>query len=475
MHVRNPRSVHRARRRFARTFFATVLVLAAFLVGLVAANIVQGPRLTSAEVNLPASVTRSGSKLALTLDQPLAAVSSGQVTVVPKADVTSTVSGNTIALAFAGILDYNTAYTVTVTGVTGSFHDASSTVEYSFTTPDAQIYALHRDSRLDGAGVKQPDTVRRTTLRGRGDGDLVFSAPRIEQYVALDDHLAAITLDPDDSTVLHVISLRGGGEPVNVPMPQKGRIAVLHAAPSKHLIAFTFTSDPAEPGRQYQNTPFIFDLTDSSGLPREITGFDGLPLSAMDLTFVPDTTSLVVQAYSQTLFLVDTLGNTPLVPLGLHAEMRGFLPGTHTLIVADPTQGSTIDLSTGSTAALDLAPIAHGDADYPGKVVMVDAHGHYAQLFQRPTDDATSLTSKIAVMGQSGVVVFQPASGSSRIRNFCVSPNGQYLAVETISAEGAIDDYPTVPGFSAMTTVLVNLTTGLSTRSINGFLPSWCG
>lgn len=471
----NPRSARRASRDFVRFLSGTIAILALLAAGLVVANFTQGPRLTASQINLDASIERIGARLSLTADQPLVAGAARSVTVDPKTDTTSSVSGNTLIVEFTGILRYNTRYTVTVDGVTGTFNDAASTLRHSFTTPDSRIYALQRDQRLDAAGAKRPDAVRRTTLRGRGDGEVVFSAPRIQEYAALDAHLAAVTLDGDGKASLEVVSFSGGST-VTVPLPSAGTVSHLRSSPSKHLIGYAFTSDPAARGRHFENTPFTYDLTESSGLPREVTGFDGLPMSVLDLDFVPGTTSLVVQAYSQTLYLVQAIGDASLTPLGIHSEMRGFIPGTRSLVVADPTQGSAIDLDDGKVTTLDLAASVLSEKAYPGKLTLIDGKGRYAQLFLRPTMNANVLNPAITVTGDTGSkIVLAPASEASRVRDFCVSPNGQYLAVETISAEGIADNYSSVPAFSAMSTVFLDLTTGTSTRGVSGFQPNWCG
>jgi len=468
------RSVRLAARRFRRLFSATVAVLILLVAGLAVANFKQGPRLASAEINLEAAVARGNPRLLLTANQPLAEVKAGQVTVSPATEVSTSVTDRALTVEFAGILRYNTVYTVTVTDVASTTQSATSTLDYEFTTPDIDIYALQRDSRVGDAGAKRPDTVRRTTLQGRGDGDIVFSAPRIQQYVALENHLAAVTLAEDDTATLEVVSF-AGGENVQVPVPSAGVIENLAASPSKHLIAYTFTSAPAAEGRRYDRTPFVYDLTEYSGLPAEVTGVDGLPMTVMDLGFVPDSTSLVVQNAGQTLFLIDMLGDALLTPLGEHDEMRGFVPGTRALVVADPDQGSTIDLADGAVTTLDLASSLLDGSAYPGKLVLLNEKGRYARLFLQETGDINQLASLIAVTdaGDSSVA-FMPASDSSRVRDFCVSPNGQYLAVETIPAAGLGDNYPTLPAFSGMTTSLVDLDRGTSSRSVSGFLPDWC-
>lgn len=468
------RSSRNVSRRFARRLHGTIAILALLAGALTVANFAQGPRLASAEINLQEAVARGGQRLLLTANQSLAPVNAKQVAIEPKTGVTTTTAGSAITVQFTGILRYNTTYTVGVTGVEGTSDNARSTLTYSFTTPDIHILSLQRDKRVDSAGHKLPDTIRRTTLLGRGDGEVVFSAPRIQEYAALSSALAVVSLGNDATTSLQIVPL-SGGETMQIPVPISGSVANLHAAESQHLIGYTVTSAPTAEGRRYQDTPFVYDLNDPSGIPKEVTGLDGLPLDVTDLAFVPDTASLVAQTDDQSLFLIDVLGGNTLTPLGQHAEMRGFIPGTKELIVADPTHGSTINLANGITTTLHLSEsVLAGTAD-PGRLALLDEHGRYAQVFNWETAGATELASAITVTDhRSSDIVYKPPPDSTHISDYCVSPNGQYLAVETISAEGLPDGYPNLPASSAMTTVLIDLTTGTSTRSVSGFLPDWC-
>ena len=469
------RSTRRSGKQFVRLFSGTVAILAVMVGALTAANFTQGPRLTSAEINLEGTVARSGQRLLLQTNQPLVSVAAKQVTVEPKTDVTATVADSAITIQFPGILRYNTTYTVTVAGVKGASQDATSTLEYSFTTPDSDIYSLQRDVRMDDAGLKLPDTIRRTTILGRGSGDAVFSAPRIQEYGVLSESLAVVTIGDDDTNSLEIVSL-SGAEQVRVPLPTEGSVTRLRSAASENLIAFTFTSSPTAHGRKYRNTPFIYDLAAGSGIPTEVAGLDGLPMFVVDLDFVPGTTSLVVQAEDENLFLLDVLKEGALTPLGQHSEIRGFIPGTKELVVADPTQGSTIDLTDGAVTVLDLAESALSDTAFPGKLVLLDDRGRYAQQFDRESTESTEKISAIAVTDDtdSSKIVYRTASESSRIRDFCVSPNGQYLAAEIFSADGVSDAYPNLQATTGLTIVLIDLATGTSSRSVSGFLPGWC-
>lgn len=271
------RTIRRDGRRFARRLYGTIAILALLAGGLTVANLAQGPRLSSTEINLQGAVARSGQRLLLNANQSLKPVDAKQVAITPAMALTTSTAGSAITVAFAGILRYNTTYTVRVNGVEGTSDNATSTLRYSFTTPDSHIFSLQRDKRTDSVGNKLPDTIRPTTLLGRGAGEVVFSAPRIQEYAALSSALAVVSLGDDDTTSLEIVSL-SGRETVHVPVPMSASVANLHAAASKHLIGYTVTSTPATERGEYQGTPFIYDLTHPSGIPKEVTGLDGLPL-----------------------------------------------------------------------------------------------------------------------------------------------------------------------------------------------------
>jgi hypothetical protein len=175
------------------------------------------------------------------------------------------------------------------------------------------------------------------------------------------------------------------------------------------------------------------------------------------------------------MLLIDTTtpDATP-VPLGEHAEMRGFLPGTLRLVVADPLSGGTIDLTSGESAPFDLPDDGLDEFSYPGKIV-VFADDQYVEVASRPAPgDGIVLDYEVLRVGPEGVeVIFDPDAGIP-IRDICLSPNAQYLAVEVQDPEGEPDDYPLVSGRTLTTTYFVDLETGAANRAIAGFASSWC-
>lgn len=337
-------------------------------------------------------------------------------------------------------------------------------------TADFEVYALQRNLDLDAEGEKEPDIIRGDTVSGSGERAIVFSARRIQEFVALPGFLAVATLGEDDTSALEIVSLAEGTRH-SVPLPAAGRVENLRADSSGTLIGYSFTASDLSVG--VWKSLYVADVTARTEAPREVPGLNGEPISAWNLLFVPDAGSLVVQTDDRSIFLVDVQGSGTVSPLGQHAEMLGFLPGTSTLAVADVTSNATIDLSDGTVAALDLPPTEQGPEAFEGKTVVLDIAGRYARVISEYDQGAE--TSVVAVTDQSGsAVLFQPEAGWSRIRDICVSPDGRSLAVETLPADAVGDGYPNLLAFSPVRTALVDLGTGATTRTLAGFLPDWC-
>jgi len=473
------RGAHRRWRRYQRTTVATIAVLAVAAAGLGFAAVIRGPKLDSASINLTASITREAQKLVLHADQPLDQVTADQVSISPAAPFEVTASGNDVTLTFSGMLDYATDYTARVDGAVGSSTGLSGALEYSFETPDVMVHTLLRQGGAAARAAGQPqDEILRSGVAG-GPGarsDVVFEAPHILQYAVTDAALAAVTADDDGVTSLEVST--DGATPYTVHTPSGGRIQSLQSSPTARLFGFTVNggidaSDPA--GREYQDALFIFDPLSTSGRAEEVTGFSGEPLRVVDWSFVPGTSSLVAQGTDQQLYLIDPLSGGDPTPLGRHAEMRGFLPGGVQLIVADGEGTSTIDLSTGAVAPLPQSTPTVDPSYYPKKIVTLGGGTTIRQYDALDYSKADPVVDSVILAVDAGGTrdLYRPATEGARIRDFCVSPNGQYIAVETIPP-GALNDGYSLPGYSGLSTTFVDIATGTSTRAVAGFLPDWC-
>jgi hypothetical protein len=458
------------RKRFGRISGGLILVLAVIAGGLGMANAAQGPRLISAEVNPNALTTRDGQRLILHLNQPLSDSSPVRVSISPDAPIEATVDQNTVTIRFTRMLDYNTTYNASVEAHSAATGFAGR-IEYTFATGDVDVYSLLRDTRHDANSQDPPDKILLNTLSGIAAQEVAFESPRIQSYVVLRDQLGVIALDPNDVPSLIVTSPIAGTQ-IDIDLAGARTIEELHAADTGDLFGYIL-DDGSGDKNGLRNRLFLYDLSASSGIPAAVTGFAQKPLAVMDWMFVPGTTSVVVQDEDLQLYLIDGLEGGDPTPLGGHAEMRGFIPGTLKLVVADPESGSVIDLSAGTTTTLNL-PIPQTMPDYyPGKLELLSADS-YVLLNSTYTPGAPSASVLVLTDPDGSRELFRTTSAGSRVRNFCLSPNGEFLAVEVISGEGVPDEYPVESGYSATSIFFVRVDDGTSNRGVNGFLPNWC-
>jgi hypothetical protein len=479
-HPAPPRSRQSARRwrDYRRATVATIAVLAVAAAGLGFAAVLRGPKLDTASVNLAAVISRDGQKLVLHADQPVADVTPDQVSITPSAPFQVATDGADVTLTVQGMLDYATEYRVRVKDAGGASTGLSGTLDYSFRTPDAEVYTLLRQGGAAPAD-RPDDQILRSGVAGGADArsDVVFQAPRIQQFAVAGSALAAVVVDDDGATALELSV--DGGSAADVHTPTGGRLQNLHASPSAHLFGFTVNGGAAEgdnSGRVYQNALFVFDPYASSGRAEEVTGFSGEPLRVVDWAFVPGTSSLVAQGTDQQLYLIDPLATSAEpTPLGRHAAMLGFLPGGVQLIVGDGEGTSTIDLATGAVKPLDRTIPDVDPAYYPKKIVTLPAGLTIGQYDDVDYSQASPIVGSVIMASDPTGTreLYRPPVTGARVRDFCVSPNGQYLAVETIPSDGVSDGYA-LPGYSGMTTSLIDIDTGQSTRGVPGFQSDWC-
>lgn len=472
MSTESPRAVAAARRlqrkarSYRRSVIATVGILGVVAAGLGVAGAFRGPHLDDAGVAAGTALERAGQRLVLQADQAIDPVAAADVQIVPEVPIEVSSDERSVTIRFVGMLRALTEYRVTV-AVTGSATGVSGTLEHAFTTPDLDIAVLVRD--LEG-----PDEVRARAVSGDATATL-FAADRIQEFALLRDGVAAVVLDEEGANGRLVIAPEGEPLEQEVTLPGPGRVQQLQASDTTDRLGVLFTSADSGAPDAVLSQLLILDRLDPSGILRPVVGLDGAPLSVIDWRFVPGTGYLVVQAFDQSMLLVDTMTpDSEPVPLGEHAEMRGFLPGTLRLVVADPQSGGTIDLESGQTTPFVLPDDGLDEFSYPGKIVVL-ADDSYVEVASRPAPgEGFVLDYEILQVGIDGVeVIFDPDAGIP-IRDICLSPNAQYLAVELQDPEGEPDGYPNVSGRTLSTTYFVDLETGEANRAVAGFASSWC-
>lgn len=457
------RGDRRRQDRYRRTVLVVVGALTLATAGLGVAGSLQGPKLDEAVLDAGMATERSGARLVLDFDQPLAP--DAEVTVQPQTAVESTVEGNRVTVTFDAPLAFETGYEVRAE-VTGAATGRDGSAVHGFETPRPVVTTLVRDPEGD-------DRVERRELRS-DEPEVLFQASVIQEYALLDDAVAAVVQDEDARGSVRIAPF-GETSSYEVPLPTPGTITRLDAA--RGLLAFAVTSDPGADGQPADSSVLhIFDTADPSGVARTIPGLDGAPLQVTALQFVPGTSSLVVQTFDTALLLVDPISGTPPSPLGQHAEVRGFLPGTTTLVVADPTSGSIIDLADGATELLELPEADLEAGVYESDLVVLDPE-RYVEVVARPAsaDEPFRLEFAVVAVDADGTrVLFEPATEGAAVRELCVSPNGQYAAITVDDPGSEPDGVPNAPSFTGASTRIVSIADASTAGAVPGFAIDWC-
>ncbi|MDR5701938.1 hypothetical protein [Agromyces aerolatus] len=459
-----------ASRRFRRGLLGTIAVLAAAAVSLAFAGVVQGPRLAEASVDVERVTRLADGRLVLAMNQPVARVE-GDVRVEPEAPATLTIDGRSLVVEFAEPLPYDTEFTVAVDGVVGEAQPTAVSVEHRFTTADAPVYTLARRS-ADG----QPDVVLRSSFAERTPA-VVVEAPRLQAFAHAGDAVVAVAIEDDETNTLRIAGLDETTQTMGLPEP--GVVRSIGGSTTHPLIAFVHDGVTLPGGAEpaFRETLFTLDVSGAAAAPEPVLGIDGEPLRVMDWRFVPGTTSLVVQDLDGALFVVDALGLTPPTPLGSAAELRGLLPGSRLLVVADPDRGRIFDLETGDELPNDLPVAELPEQAYPGRVTQLDAAGaHVLSVLLTGGDGAggVAMESLLARVDGEGTTLRYATGENSRLLEYCVAPNGRYATIETVSVDARADGYPHDPSYLDRLTTVVDLDSGDVVLTQSGGSSDWC-
>ncbi|MGR0221266.1 hypothetical protein [Agromyces sp. ZXT2-6] len=455
-----PQSGVPASTRFTRLVVAIVAALAVLVVVLGAANALRGPRVLDTVAAVDDATGLAGAAVEFRLNQPVAGLDATAVTVEPSTDAAVSVDDRVVRVEFAAPLRPSQDYVVEVAGVRAAGGGPGSTLRHGFRTADEALHVLQR------RGAEGDDTVVRADTGG-GEPQVVLQAPRIEAFAHAGDVIAAIELLDDGTNALRIASA-GQAEPARLALPQAGDLRDLQGSTTRPLLGFVQdTGDGA-------GTLNLLDVADgATASPEPVLALDGSPMQVADYAFVPGSASVVVRDREGAMFLVDATGLRAPTPLGSHTELRGMLPGTSTVVVADPDRGATIDLATGETATLELPPADLPEGAYPGRVTSLDAEGaHLLNVLVFDGDGGqASLVARADAAGTA--IVYAPPEGSA-VLDHCLSPGGSLVAVETGSAGAGNDGYEDEPWAADTITTLVEVDTRRVVLSLAGGLTDWC-
>ena len=240
----------RSSRSFRRTFGWTVAALLVLCGVFLALGYLQGPKLSSAQVDADAVVTSTDQTLRLFVNQSIAPVDSAAVSVEPAAEATASSDGDLVSVQFEQPLDYNTDYTVTVEGVVSPSGGPETTLSYSFTTGEPELYYLDR-------GVPNDEIIR--TGMSSQERSVVFAGEGIQEFVPVGDVVAFATAAADRTGTL-MLANPDTGVSEQVLLPEVGEVADLDATRSGALLGFTISSDDPGPIAAISHTLYTVDL-----------------------------------------------------------------------------------------------------------------------------------------------------------------------------------------------------------------------
>lgn len=430
--------------RFRRTTAVVVTALLVVVAALTVANSVQGPRLARAQFDPHAAVDRAGQRLTLRLDQAVDLVPGSPVEVRPAAPVAVTVEQATVAVRFTAALPYATRYVVLVP-VRSTVTGATSTLHYSFATPDPVLYTRQR--AVDGSGGL--DAILRTA-GGVTEAEPVAAASRIAAFAVAEPNLAVVTDDDHGTSTIDVRPVDGSTLPRQ--LVTDAHVDQLKSSGPGGVFGFVVTTETASS----EVNPVRLELYQpgSTSGPTPVLGLDEAPLQVLDWDFVPGTTSIVVQDTKSAMFLFDPVDHAPVKPLGTHRTLHGFGRGT-TLVVEDADgEFTAIDLTSGRATAL---PVLDPRGGLVSQLVPLAAQGSYLGLVAT-LKGHTLQSSVVTVRGRSVQTLYR-ADSETTVQRLCLSANGQEVAVATTTPH----DH-----------TLVLDATGRPTNDVPGDEPSWC-
>lgn len=455
---------------FRRALWTLIGAATLLCLGLVAANLLSGPRLTGFEIDTVGVVAQANQRLVLDTNRQLADVDLSQVTITPATAITVRANADTVVINFPQPLAYETDYRITVSGVGGIGNAPNSDISVNFRTGEPKLYYLSRTPvDPDTPERKNPDRIVQTAI-GSAQGNDVFSAPYIQQFVPIGKELAVVTVKDDLSNSLSIVDPDGRAEPLT--LPGVGTVDDLQAAPNQSLLGFRFTSAEGAPGPRYENALFVLRLATAVAEP--VNGL-GSAVKTTEWGFLPGRADLVARQYDGSLLLIDPLSEADPLPLGQFSGLTAFAPDGVRIAVSDEVSQYILDLSQGTEEAIAPETVAETTPYTAGLKFLAGGTGFVQRLAE--FDPETGVAGHYLEVVVDGVrrEIYRPASASESIVDFAVSPNDQYVAVqiEPNTETSTSDRYPARAQATDATTLFVNIATGRMTRSVLGFDVTW--
>jgi hypothetical protein len=461
------RTFTRQSRRFRRGLTATILVLALACAAFGVASVLQGPRIQGAQIDL-ASAVIAPSSLRIVLDEAVAPLGDDSVSVDPAVPVTVQNDGDVVLVHFEQPLDYDTKYSVSLTGVGAAAGGVSVDLTDDIRTPAFTATWLQRADSGDRVLSASPG----------GEPTTLFTGARIQDYLRLDDHaLLVVSVGDDDASHAAIVATDGSGnsEGLTLPGAAPGRIGSLTLVGSDVLYTFTSVVGDGELPT-FDQTLFRLDLG-GTHISDPVNGVDGSPLSVDTVIPIPGSTAVLLHSRAGEVLRYDPTGTDAPTLVAKYQEMIALGGDRHSLSVKDAFGPLIYDFDDGSETHFNPSPISGTDAvPFIADVVPL-SDGRRIQRAVVPNADFTSFDSFVALDdGTSSSVLFRTADSGGSILDYRVTPNERYLVAEVSPGGDLIenrDGYAIDPRPRDVTVVVIDIAKDKVVAEWPGSHPRW--
>jgi hypothetical protein len=429
-----------------------------------AVSILQGPKLEGAQIDAAAAAGSPGQQIRLVVNQAVAAVTPGEVSIVPAVPMTVQSQGSVIAITFHSALDYDTIYRLTVAGVTSPRGGARATLRTEIHTPDLGFDYLVRGTDTDRIVHARVGSTART---------VVYQSPGIQDFVPLDGAIVVVRDDGHRGSQMDIVQLHGANVET-LTLPDAGAVDAITVVGTD--ILYTLTSTQADPVPRYDHALFKVDLqAQHDSVP--VDGLDGKPLFIDSWQPIPGTNSVMLHGLDEALMRYDPTSTTPPTPFAYAPIMAGLSPDQKRVGTVDAFGPDSLVIDNGAATRLTPAP-TDGSTPYADLPTPLDATH---TLLRLAISHDGAFTQQIAMnitnskKPTTTTKLYQPIGSAPEIENYRLTSNGRYLVVEfepnqlDAVPDGSLVNRQPV----SITTDIVDTTTGLTELEVAGFDARW--
>jgi len=410
-------------REFRGLAAVTLAGLALLCGALVALNILQGPRVRSAAIDVKTAAVLANQRLQLHTNQPVGRVTEKQVTITPSTPFRITAAGNTIVMQFTQPLRYDTKYQVRIAN--GDKHFG-----YSFRTGQADLFYAVNEGNKGTIYRRQMNDAKATA---------VFTGDKIGDFLIAGTTLVINTQQPSGNSTLLVKNVQEpDAPPTTIRLPRPGFVLGLRASADRQSFGFRFTATNA-------NGSIVGQLGLYNFMERKLTwlnGANGQPVSALDWQYGRDGKTLLVQTFDSSVFAVNAKGAW--LPLGQFVEIGGFSHDGSSALVFDAKKGeSSLDLTT---IAVNSLPLPERDAMIAEALPLRTQAGYLLQTDIMADEEAAQ---RIYIRrDKAAKALFSITGNQGYVRGIALSPNDQFAVVEKNKEDAGVFAYDIIDTFT---------------------------